>query len=165
MNEKKPISPILVILAIVFLAVFIVVPPLFRVMYPVEVEEPMDTAHILTCTRVSIKNNYLVTNKVTYNNDSPTKNVVTFDPYVPTDDDMANADVNELAASDELAIFSNNGSITVAEEAGKFTLTLTPEVMATAGDAGDVSNYFLPSSSEQQTYLAGIGYSCSIVEL
>lgn len=165
MNEKKPISPILVILAIVFLSVFIVVPPLFRMMYPAEVEEPMDTAHILTCTRVSIKNNYLVTNKVTYNNDSPTKNVITFDPYVPTDDDMANADANELAASDELAIFSNNGNITVAEEAGKFTLTLTPEVIAAAGDAVDVSNYFLPTSSEQQAYLAGIGYSCSIVEL
>lgn len=168
MNEKKPISPILVILAIIFLAIFIVVPPLFRVMYPVEVEEPVDTAHILTCTRVSVKNNYLVTNKVTYNNERPVKNVITFDPYIPSDDDIANADPNEFTSSEELSLFSSNEKVTIAEDNGKYTLTLTGEVVAAISNSeepSDIGNYFLSTSSEQRTYLEGIGYSCSVVEL
>lgn len=167
MNEKKQKNPIIVILAIIFLAMFIVLPPLFRKMYPKEedVVEVVNKSHILTCERISVVNNYKISYKVTYNNGKPTKNVVLFDYYTPTEAEKTVADSNVMTAEEELNYFKGIEGVEVAQDGNRFSLTITSATIDNVDVNSGLNDYFKSSSSEQQMFFEEQGYSCSIVEL
>lgn len=167
MKEKKPKSPLIVILAIIFLSIFIVVPPLFRKLYPVEeeVEEVIESSHILSCERISVNDNYKVTYKVTYNNETPLKNVITYEPYTPTADDVASAIPDVKSAEDEMFYFVDFDSIGVVVEESRSIITITDATIKAADEESGIENYFRTNSSEQQTFFEELGGICETIQL
>lgn len=161
MKEKKKISPIIVILTIIFLAMFIILPPIFRWLLPADTDNIVaKKTNILTCERIDLFDKYKITYKITYENDLPVSNVVNFFPYTATVDEIAMIKPTSKTASQELSFFQKIEGLDVVENESKFVVTIKKPMVDVADSSSGLADYFMPNISMQQTFLASQGYNC-----
>lgn len=153
MNEKAPKSPLVVVATMMFLTMFIIVPPLLRTYMP---KEETDTKvviekHNLYCEKVAVKEKKKITADVFYENGIAVKNKVTFMDYTPSKDekDLGNGNMN---IEHEIIFLKSIVGVDIDENASQTTITLTQqnaidnpmniELLNYIGATDVVTNYF-----------------------
>ncbi len=167
MKQKEEYSPLVVGAAILFLAMFIALPPLFRVLYPEEVveDEQVNTSQILNCERISIKNNYKILYRITYENGAPLRNNISFEEYAPSDADKAVAKPDEFGAAEELTLFQGVMKEQITQNGTTYSLTITNDIVKSADPNSGITDYFKGGAGEQQAFLEGLGATCTMIDL
>ena len=168
MREKKPKSPILVFATMIFLLMFIVLPPLFRSLFPEEeiVEEVKVTEkdYLLTCSKVSVAENIRIESNISYVEGLPISNHISYMPYAASSDEDIQNDTSEnvLMAAEELAIFRGIEGVLMTDSNGGIEVSIEKDVIDSHSDNFEFANFLLPTGDEQQEYYEGQGYSCEI---
>lgn len=164
MKEKSPKSPILVLATMIFLAMFIILPPVFRLAFPAEevVEEKEKVITSLFCERVSISEMKKITTKITYEDGVPVKNVITYIEYTPTEEDKNNDTDNmaDMTVAAELLYFKGINGIDILEKASQTVITVTDDNVVNNPQEVELTKYL----SEREVALANYeaqGYSCT----
>lgn len=172
MNKKKEKSPILVIATIIFLLLFIVLPPLFRVLFPketVKAEEdvvPNVTNYILTCEKMLSDENTKVINEIVYKDGAAITNTITYMNYTSDIEQNASLDENvdtEKTISEELTYFKTIPGIQVTEDVDKTVVVIPKMVVTNNPENLDLANYLL-DVTKQTSYLEGQGFTCTKVD-
>ena len=165
MKEKKPISPNIVFATILFLLMFIALPPYFRFMFPKE-EVVVDTSkkYTLVCSKVSVNEKMRIVSKIDYEDHAPVINKITYMPYAADDTDVINKEsANKvLSAAEELALFRKVEGILIKDVKLTTVVTIEKANIDANQDNLDLLNFFLPTFEEQMTYYQGQGYSCNV---
>ena len=165
MKEKKPISSIVVFATMFFLLMFIVFPPLFRSMFPVEevVEESVNKSYILICSKVSNSEKMRIISKINYENHIPLSNVITYMPYAADATEGVNTDVeSSFAVAKELALFREIEGILIEEVDLTTVVTINKDIVDANSENLGFLNFLLPDVDGQMQYYESQGYSCSV---
>ena len=168
MKEKKPKSPVLVVATIMFLAMFIVLPPLFRAYFPEEEEIIIEEVkkEVLSCDRVSILEKYKINVKLSYEDGVPTKNVITYIVYTPTDAEIAAGDTStaDKTVAEELAFFKGIEDVSITESASQITVVIEMDDLINNPDKVELENY-LKGMDVTISDLEAQGYTCTKIGL
>lgn len=169
MNEKKTWSPFVVLLAILFLAVFIVVPPLFRSLYPKEEENavPEVKKQLLSCERIAFDEGYKVSNKILYEDAQAIKNTISYLVYTPTAEELSTKDdyaLADMTVAEELAFFKETDVVEVNESGAQTVIILTPEIINNSDSKDLLTNYLFPLNAER-AHLEAQGFTCTLLNM
>lgn len=169
MKEKKEKSTVLVIITILFLAIFIIVPPTLRILYPKteannnkNKDDTMETT-VLNCTKTNITEQYRITSAVTYSNEEATKNIITY--HKLTAEELAQVgqpggeQTTGKTVAEELALFQSVPSLSIKTEATDTIVTITSKDIDNNKEILDLLNY-LQGLTEQESFYATQGYAC-----
>ncbi len=163
MKEKKPKSPVLVLATILFLAMFIALPPIFRALYPKGDEETKTEVnkYMLACEYISVSENMKITSRISYEDDVAIKNTLTYLKYEPTEEEkLANAENSrDLTAIQEVALFKAIEGIEVSENESQTVAIITRKSLELNPDKVELERY-LPTFDMAQSALEAQGYSC-----
>lgn len=165
MKEKAPKSPILVIATMMFLAMFIILPPLLRAYLPKEEEivKVKIVKHSLYCEKVFAKEKKKTTSRISYENDIAVKNVMTIMDYTPTKDETENKDNDSINAEYEVNYLKSIAGAEVKENASQVVVTLTQQNAIDNPMDTNLLNY-LSATEEEISYFEGRGFVCSKIE-
>lgn len=147
MNNKKEKSPILVVATMIFLAMFIVFPPLFRTYFPKDDVGSADVdvvKSVLECEKVSVSENMKVISTITYENDIAISNVMDFSLYVPTEEDIAadGGTILDSTIQQELEFLKNIPSVDIQTSDNQTIIKLTKQNITNSPQYSELSGYF-----------------------
>lgn len=170
-KQKKAKSPLLVIFTIFILAIFIILPPVFRNMFPKK-EVPKNNnikvrKVLLTCTKTMPTEGYEITSKVKYLNGKPDRNTIIYSKNTITQEPNQTPPTPEIpvkTVAEELKFFSELQNIEVTEGDTTTTVVLNKDTISSNSNNLDLTNYFLPLGAQQKLYQEQ-GYECSRVNL
>ncbi len=172
MKEKKEKSTVLVIITILFLSIFIIVPPILRLVYPKteasstrnreEQNDIMETT-VLNCTKINMIEQYQITSEVTYSNEEATKNIIIYRKLTPEELTQVEQTGEEqtigTTVAAELALFQSVPNLSIKTEATEITVTITSKDIDNNKEILDLLNY-LQGLTEQESFYATQGYAC-----
>lgn len=168
MEKKKEKSPILVVMTIMFLLVFIVLPPLFRSLFPKKVEEieekPTERSvnYILVCEKILSSENVKVISEVVYKNDSAITNTITYTDYATEsvqNETNTETDAVVKTTAEEIAYFKTIPGVQVTEDVGKTVVVIPKMVVNNNPEDLDLANYLL-DVSKQSSYFEKKDFTC-----
>ena len=161
MKEKEPKSPVLVVATILFLSLFIILPPVFRKFFPEEevVVEPEVVKSSLSCEKVAVSENMKVT---TYENDVAMKNVMTFIVYTPTAEDIEADDGTSegRTCKEEINFLKALKGVDVQENASQTVISFERKVIDDNPTAIEITNY-LAEINVAMSHFEAEGYICT----
>lgn len=163
MKEKTPKSPILVVATMLFLALFIALPPLFRAYIPKEEEyvEPEIVKSTLYCEKVAVSESKKISARISYENDVAVKNVMTFMEYTPTDEETTTEeDALGQTVESEINYLRTVNGVDVKENASQIVIEITQQTVIDNPSDTKLSNY-LGKKSSTISYYEASGYTCS----
>lgn len=168
MKEKEPRSPLVVVAAMLFLALFIVLPPLFRAYVPKE-EEVVETIikkHVLSCEGVYVNEKLKVIVKISYEDDVAVNNKITYMAYTPTEEDIKNdGEIKpDKTAKEEITYFKTISDIQITEGSTQTMVVITDDVVENNPEQVELVNY-LPVTDVAISNYEAQGFTCSKVEL
>jgi len=194
-TSKKGSSNLFVYILMLFLLLFIVIPPVLRAFVPKTKENVLEPKKekivLLTCNKTSEDQSYQMSSKTKFLNGEATSVTLTYEKKnsnssgegsditqseveggVQSSPDIEGANTNSVAPNPshsfsnleaEFEIFRNLGDATVIEDETKFSVTMTPETVASNNSIESLNDYFrlLPN---QKKYYEEAGYVCTKVE-
>lgn len=165
MKEKAPKSTILVIATMMFLAMFIILPPLLRAYLPKEEEivKVKIVKHSLYCEKVFATEKKKTTSRISYENDIAVKNVMTIIDYTPTEDETKNKDKDSITAEDEINYLRSVAGAEINENTSQIVVTLTQQNAIDNSMDANLLNY-LGATDAEISYFEGRGFVCSKIE-
>lgn len=164
MKEKKEKSPIVVFAAILFLAIFIVLPPVFRLLYPKEQEVDV-VKTVMVCEKISIKENLKAVSKISYENGVAINNQMTFSKYTPTEEEIAASGHIELAQTieSEMAFLKTVAGVKKDIKDGNVIINITLDLVKKNPGQVQLNEYLLNTDLLVSTFESN-DYSCKTVE-
>lgn len=169
MKAKKEKSTILVIFTILVLAIFIILPPVFRKFYPKETKTiERKKIDLLSCAKDMETEGYQITTTTRYEDDELTSARIVYTKGTTEKTNEATTIPNNIVSEDntlkkELEIFQAIPEIEIEQTNTKTTITLTKEIIEKNTDNLEISSYVQPILSDQQTYYENQGYICSFM--
>ena len=186
---KKETNNIVIYVCMIFLLLFIVIPPVLRQFVPREqVEEnteKKDKLVLLTCNKTSDDGLYTINAKSKFNNGEPTtvtimyqlKNSVQEDlndsqePSVEGEVPSADATLPEenatqttvAIADPALTVFRGLVDAEVKEDANSFSVIMTKKTLESNSEMKDLNNYFNVLSN-QRKYYESLAFTCTKLE-
>ncbi len=167
MKEKKPKSTIVVLATMIFLAMFIVLPPLFRIYFPKEeiVEEKDAVLSTLSCERVSPTEALKITMKILYEDSVPVNNTITYISYAPTPEEIVNdpGSMTDMTAQAEINYFKSIADIEITENVSQTIVIITDEDVSNNPEQIQLTNYLADSDVMTSNFEAQ-GYICTMTD-
>lgn len=168
---KKEKSPVLVIGCILFLLLFIVLPPVFRAYIPNDNQAggnniiEQNKIEILKCNRIYADELFQENVSVKYLNDEIKTNTITYtkldavpEGYVPP------AETNPQAVAEEYTYLSNIPNISNNTVTNTTTIIITDELFKANNQEERLSYYFQNDIASQKTWYEQMNYTCNILE-
>lgn len=163
MQEKAPKSPLLVAATIMFLSIFIILPPMFRAYLPKvdDVVRVEIVKHTLYCEKISVAEKKKVTSKISYENDVAVLNVMTFMDYTPTDNDKKTGSKDTAySAKQEINYLKSFAGIDVRESSSQIVFEITQQTTLDNRDESNLTNY-VGDTALATTFYESQGFTCS----
>lgn len=159
---KKAKNPILVILSILFLSLFIILPPLFRT-YMKEndmVTKPpvKDKIQILKCYKYFKEEFYRVSSSVRYKNDLIDSNTIIYEKVEQVPDDVL--DNQSITVNEEYALFKSLNNVDISTEGTATIIKIDQSLIDNNLDNSHLPNYYQPLE-EQRLFYESMGYTCN----
>ena len=164
MKEKKEKSPIVVFAAILFLAIFIVLPPVFRLLYPKEQEVDV-VKTVMVCEKISIKESLKAVSKISYENGNAVNNQMTFSKYTPTEEEIATSGDIELTQTieSEMTFLKTVAGVKKDIKDGDVVINVTLDLVKKNPDQVQLNEYLLNADLVVSSFESN-DYSCKTVE-
>ena len=168
---KKEKSPIVVVLCIIFLSLFIILPPTFRTLIPKSKTKNNTSSSsnnpkiiLVNCNKIYSNELYQVNSKTKFVNNSPT-NVITYqkldtlpDNYVPS------TTPDTSTAESEITYFKSLVGIKVEESENMIRFTIDDSLLNSNPTDATLVNYLAADSDMQKLNYENIGYTCNKME-
>ena len=168
---KKEKSPILVISCILFLFLFIILPPVFRKYIPKEEAkkdnqiESKQELSILQCSRIFPTDLYQVTAKVKYINGSISTNTITYRKIETVPDDYQEpVEETPLVLMDEYNYLTNLPNIEKKAEEPNPILVINSNTIKNNDSDENLKLYFQDDITKQEEFYKEKGYTCNTME-
>ena len=161
MNEKAPKSPLVVVATMMFLAMFIIVPPLLRAYMPKEETETkvVIEKHNLYCEKVAVKDKKKITADVFYENGIAVKNKVIFMDYTP-DADEKDSDKGNMNVEHEILFLKSIVGVDIDDNASQTAITWTQQNAIDNPMNIELLNY-IGAEDVVTNYFESNGFACS----
>jgi len=157
-NDNKSMT---VLFGMAFLIIMIVLPPLFRVLFPKTVESNEPKKQILSCERVISNSSYSTYVEVTYINDQLEQSQTT---YTKIDDDAkVNAKEGQLPPEEESQFFTGLNSISITNDDKSAVVILNKDSLGLNNNNETLAKYLQPLTQQEKFY-SELGYNCSVNE-
>ena len=163
-TEKAEKSPLVVIATMMFLAMFIIVPPLLRTYMPKE-DDGVSVVIVkksLYCEKIAVKEKRKITVDVLYENDVVSKNVISFMDYTPSKGEKDSVEGIMSAEHEELFLKSVVGA-DIEENASQTVITLSYQQAIDNPMNVEILNY-VGGYDVVYSYFIDNGYACSKIE-
>lgn len=170
MSQKREKSTVLVLFTIFILLVFIILPPIFRGLFPKTVSDEKDditeVIKILYCKVDDYKEGYNISINARYIDGEIKKNIITYKPLTVSDngnnDSLDNND-NFISINKQFELFNSLDSIDIKNNSdGSVVVSIDQDVIDGNDDNLDLANYFM-SFEKQKQFFTNQGYECSSV--
>lgn len=160
--EKAPKSPILVVATMMFLGMFIILPPFLRTYMPKEegIVKVTIVKHTLYCEKVFAKEEKKTTTRISYENDIAKTNVMTIMEYTPSAEEKKEKDNDYLTAEHEVNYLKSISGVDIKENSSQTVITLTEQNAIDNPMDVDLMNY-LGATDAATDYFQGRGFVCS----
>lgn len=170
MKEKKRVDgvAILVYMAMIFLIVIIVAPPLLRTLLPTEVEEvvPVEKAEALICNKQMELNNVNISVRATatYKEDALFRLIFLYNtqPNDLQETEQPPVDVDPFASIEEIQTLQAIDGVVVDTSLDQVKIDITEDVFQNASDNPNLMIYN-QGITDQQAMFEDQGYSCQII--
>lgn len=163
MKGKKEKPTWLVLCTIVFLSLFIALPPILRVAMPKK-EEIIEEKIIksgLYCEKVVVSESKKIMVTISYENDIAMQNKTIFMNYTPTAEDMEIEDVDTgMTVEQEITFLKAINGVSVEENASQTVIKITGQVLTDNPTVPQLDNY-MAASKTAISYYESLGYYCS----
>lgn len=162
MKEKKEKSPIVVFATILFLSMFIILPPVFRAMFPKE--QPTEVVKtFLVCEKISVKEKMKAVSKVTYEDGMAINNKMTFSNYTPTEEELAASGEIELTQTieSEMTYLKTVSGVKKDIKDGIVVVDITLDLIKKHPDELQLNDYLLDAELVT-SFLESNDYLCKI---
>lgn len=166
MKGKKEKPTWLVLCTIVFLALFIALPPILRTTMPKEIEvvEEKVVKSGLYCEKVVVKENKKIMVTISYENDVAMQNKTIFMNYTPTAEDMEIEDIDSgMTVEQEIAFLKAIKGVIVDENASQTVIKISGQVLTDNPTVPQLDNYMSATKTATSHY-ESMGYYCSKLE-
>lgn len=169
---KKEKSPVLVILTIFFLALFIILPPVFRKLVPKEEKKtPVSKLTLVICNKTYSNEFYRVNSKTRFNSDGTITNTITYSKINDAQITQDTEQVQENATNEveeELTYFKSIPNLDIVDSNdGTNTSTIVTINQSEVEDhptEGKLISYLNDTPESQKKFYQDLGYVCNIVE-
>lgn len=163
MNKK--FHPIRAFIIIIILSLLIILPPLFRVLFPkVEKAKPTNTDQItlLTCTRNYAEEQTTESVEVRYINSKVNQTKITYIATPSTEYSVINTIENDLLPSIELSYFQSLEGIIIEQTENQTIVTINQDIIDRNPSNQDLKeNYFNDKLINQKIYFTNRYFECS----
>lgn len=168
---KKEKSPVVVILSIVFLSLFIILPPTFRKLVPKQTISNNKNQNdirpkliIINCNKIYVNEMYQVNSKTKYVDNVPT-NTVTYQKITTLPDDYTQTSNDEsTTAEEEIAYFKSLVNINEVSQETSTRFVIDNNLISSNPADQTLINYLSNSPDTQKLYFESIGYTCNRME-
>lgn len=162
---NKNFHPIRAFVIIFILSLLIILPPLFRVLFP-KVEEIKtknnDNITLLTCTRDYTAEQTTATVEVRYINSKVNQTKITYSPMIVKEYSVTNTTENDILPSMELSYFQSIQGINITQSDTKTIVTINQDTIDNNPDNQELKeNYFNDKLINQKIYFTNRYYECS----
>lgn len=157
------IHPLRIYIIIAILLLLIILPPLFRVLFPKATSTlikdlPANTT--LTCTKDYPIEDTKETVKIEYKDNKIHKTTLTYTTLEKDDTDITNVD-SDILPSIEISYFESLNDINIKKEEKKTTITLTKDSIKKNQEDIDLEeNYFNNNKIAQRIYFINRSFTC-----
>lgn len=166
MKKKKDPVNILLLLAIFFLSIFIVVPPLLRLTIPdVKLKEDKKNTQeekniiILSCSKTDPTTTLTITSKSKYVNDVIEQNIIIYEQIVTKDGEAQPVPLPEPVTR-EINILSEVDGININKSSNKTIVSIPKYIVDNNNSNIYLTNQFR-EKNEQKKYYEDQGFVCS----
>lgn len=162
MKDKTPKSPLVVIASIIFLLLFIVLPPLFRIAFPKkeEIVKVQIKKSTLYCERIFISENKKVMFAVSYENNIAVKNKITFLAYTPSEGSVESDKKPKKTVEEMMHFLRDIPGTDYDENISQMVVVITDQTLIDNPMLIELGDYMLDKSSMKKS-LEEEGYLCS----
>lgn len=181
---KREKSPILVVICMLFLLIFIIVPPVFRKYIPKQIdtnstEKVKNTIKILKCNKTFSNEFYQVNSSTKYVDDKIVSNTIRYQKIDSTQNNNSennqNSNSNEdnvtlddaasvVTVNDEYNYFSSLSDINITSNDSLTTVVINKKSLESNDSETTLKNYYQDSISSQKKFYENMGYTCNILE-
>lgn len=174
MGKKKEKSTGLVLFTIFVLLLFIVLPPIFRVLFPkVEVDTSIEkTITILNCSRDSSSDGYHINIKSKYIDNKIKSSEIAISPLDSVNDDtvlnnnqnvVVDTDVvNYVTATEIVTFFSSLNNVETETNNDSMKFLIDSKLIENNPEQVDLELYFTDLKAEKE-YFINQGYTCNTI--
>ncbi len=157
------IHPLRIYIIIAILLLLIILPPLFRVLFPKATStliEDLPANTTLTCTKDYPIEDTKETVKIEYKDNKIHKTTLTYTTLEKDDTDITNVD-GDILPSIEISYFESLNDINIKKEEKKTTITLTKDSIKKNQEDIDLEeNYFNNNKIAQKIYFINRSFTC-----
>lgn len=166
---KKEKSPIIVILSIVFLSLFIILPPTFRALVPKELTKQNNTNGngelvVLICNKIYSSELYRVSSRTKYINGVPSSNTINYTKIEATAETTQQNSDNKLSVNDDITYFKSIPNMNVNETDNFISVMIDKEVINNNSSEERLKKYLNDDISKQQDFYKSLGYTCNKIK-
>lgn len=161
---NKNFHPIRAFVIIFILLLLIILPPLFRVLFP-KVEEIKtknnNNIKLLTCTRNYAQEQTTATVEVRYINSKVNQTKITYSSMPATEYSVINTAENDILPSMELSYFQSIQGINISQSDDKTVIIINQDTINSNPDNQELKeNYFNDKLINQKIYFTNRYYEC-----
>lgn len=163
MNKK--FHPIRAFIIIIILSLLIILPPLFRLLFPkIEETRPTNTDKItlLTCTRNYAEEQTTEVVEVRYINSKVNQTKITYTTTPTTEYSVINTIENDLLPSMELSYFQSLEGVIIEQTENQTIITINQDIIDRNPSNQDLKeNYFNDKLINQKIYFTNRYFECN----
>lgn len=168
---KKEKSPVVVILCIIFLSLFIILPPTFRKLIPKQSISSNTNQNdikpkliIINCNKIFVNEMYQVNSKTKYVDSVPT-NTITYQKITSLPEDYTQTSNDETTTvEEEIAHFKSLVNINEVDQETSTRFVIDSNLVSSNPTDQMLINYLSNSPDSQKLYFESIGYTCNRME-
>lgn len=168
MKQKKEKSTILVLFTIFILLVFIVLPPVFRAVFPKtisnEINQTTEKIDVLYCKIDDLEEGYNISIHVRYLNGKIKKNTITYTPITASDgNNYSSKDMtNFITVSKQFELFNSIDDIDINNNSDGSVVVTINEDSINSSDNNEITDYFM-NLEKQKQFFVNQGYQCNVI--
>lgn len=164
MEKKKEKSILLVLFTIFILLLFIILPPLFRNLFPKEVVEDttnVNKIEILTCTITNNNEKYSVTSRIKYINNIIQNNTITYKPISDNNSINNTTGSNYISVTDQFNYFNTLQDVVITNNDDGSIIIKLDKSLLTSNQNNETLNNYLSKIDIEEEFFTSQGYTCS----
>lgn len=169
---KKEKSPVLVIFCIIFLSLFIILPPTFRTLIPKNLVDDIDNNMsssnpkliIINCNKIYPNELYQVNSKTKFVNNKAT-NIITYQKLETLPDNYVSSTIPDTStAESEITYFKGIQNIKIEESENMIRFTIDDSLLNSNQTDTTLSNHLATDPDTQKVNYENLGYTCNRME-
>ena len=164
---KKEKSPILVVFTMMFLLMFIVLPPIFRSLFPNEeniTNNDVSKITIVICNNTYSSELYRVNSRTKYTGDGDIQNTITYQKIESSEQAVEGTTQSTATIANELSYFRSIPNLDIIDSGDSIVVKINQKEITNNPNEEKLKNHLNNTPKLQKVFYENLGYRCNILE-